>query len=106
MYFEPKGGWLHGYFSFTARCSFVPCWSNPFPGRAVFSLIKDTMDKTEQQALQVTKEIMVKFIEVGRVSPTNFPEHFATIYDEVLQTVISKRDDPDSPAPGCVEQEN
>jgi len=46
------------------------------------------MDKTEQQALQVTKEIMVKFIEVGRISPTNFSEHFATIYGEVLRTVV------------------
>ena len=46
------------------------------------------MDKTEQQALQVTKEIMVKFIEVGRISPTNFSEHFANIYTEVLRTVL------------------
>ncbi|MGX9364657.1 hypothetical protein ACTVJH_01280 [Desulfoplanes sp. PS50] len=63
------------------------------------------MDKTEQQALQVTKEIMVKFIEVGRISPTNFPEHFATIYEEVLQTVINKRDDSNTIPPRCVEQE-
>jgi hypothetical protein len=53
----------------------------------------------------VTKEIMVKFIEVGRISPTNFPEHFATIYEEVLQTVINKRDDSNTIAPRCVEQE-
>ncbi|MDD4648866.1 MAG: hypothetical protein PHO79_02440 [Desulfoplanes sp.] len=46
------------------------------------------MDKTEQQALQVTKEIMVKFIEVGRISPTNFSEYFANIYTEVLRTVL------------------
>ena len=46
------------------------------------------MNKTETQALQVTKEIMVKFIEVGRISPTNFSEHFATIYNEVLRTVL------------------
>ncbi len=51
------------------------------------------MDKTEQQALQVTKEIMVKFIEVGRISPTNFSEHFATIYGEVLHTVAASRAD-------------
>jgi hypothetical protein len=76
-----------------------------FPAGRFFSLIKDIMDKTEQQALQVTKEIMVKFIEVGRISPTNFPEHFATIYEEVLQTVINKRDDSNTIAPRCVEQE-
>jgi hypothetical protein len=99
----PKGGWLHGYFSFTARCAFVPCWSNPFPDRAVFSLIMDIMDKTEQQALQVTKEIMVKFIEVGRISPTNFSEYFAIIYDEVLATVTRTRDDADIPEIGSTE---
>lgn len=45
------------------------------------------MDKTSKQALQVTKEIMVKFIEVGRVSPANFSEIFPKIYSDVLQAV-------------------
>jgi len=34
------------------------------------------MDSLEKQALQVAKEIVVKFIEVGRISPANFAEHF------------------------------
>ena len=59
------------------------------PGRFFLLTFRGaTMDKTEQQALQVTKEIMVKFIEVGRISPTNFSEHFANIYTEVLRTVL------------------
>jgi hypothetical protein len=33
------------------------------------------MDSLEKQALQVAKEIVVKFIEVGRISPANFAEH-------------------------------
>lgn len=45
------------------------------------------MDQTQKQALQVAKEIVVKFIEVGRISPANFSEHFAPIYDEVYKTV-------------------
>ncbi len=45
------------------------------------------MDSLEKQALQVAKEIVVKFIEVGRISPANFAEHFAEIYCEILNTV-------------------
>ncbi|MGE4265575.1 MAG: hypothetical protein AB7E46_14015 [Desulfovibrio sp.] len=47
------------------------------------------MDSLEKQALQVAKEIVVKFIEVGRISPANFAEHFSEIYGEVLGTVSS-----------------
>ncbi|SKA80300.1 hypothetical protein [Desulfobaculum bizertense] len=45
------------------------------------------MDKLQKNALQVTKEIVVKFIETGRISPTNFSEYFSKIYDEVLATI-------------------
>ncbi len=45
------------------------------------------MDKYKQQALQVAKEIVVKFIEVGRVSPQNIGEIFPTIYDQVLEAI-------------------
>ena len=45
------------------------------------------MDKIEKQVLQVTKEILVKFIEVGRVSPSNFSEYFNSIYADVLASV-------------------
>jgi len=45
------------------------------------------MDSLEKQALQVAKEIVVKFIEVGRISPANFAENFAEIYGEILATV-------------------
>ncbi len=56
------------------------------------------MDKIKQQALQTTKEIVVKFVETGRISPSNFNEHFAPIYREVLRT-ISGEYDPDEPLP-------
>jgi predicted transcriptional regulator len=44
------------------------------------------MDQDEQ-ILRATKEIVVKFIETGRVSPTGFPEAFKAIYRAVDQTV-------------------
>lgn len=45
------------------------------------------MEKLQKQALQVAKEIMVKFIEVGRISPSNFSENFDSIYKDVLKTI-------------------
>jgi len=42
-----------------------------------------------KMAVQVTKEIIVKFIEIGRISPTNFDQFFAPIYKEVLQTIAT-----------------
>lgn len=37
----------------------------------------------------MTKEIVVKFIESNRISPTNFSELFAQIYHAVLTTIRS-----------------
>ncbi len=48
------------------------------------------MEKLQKQALQVAKEIMVKFIEVGRISPSNFSEHFDSIYKDVLKTISAE----------------
>ncbi|MEZ4525877.1 MAG: hypothetical protein R2941_08160 [Desulfobacterales bacterium] len=43
----------------------------------------------DEQILRAAKEIIVKFIETGRVSPTAFPENFKTIYNstEIKETV-------------------
>lgn len=59
------------------------------------------MDSLEKQALQVAKEIVVKFIEVGRISPANFAEHFSEIYGEVLGTVSSGGANRGGAAPGA-----
>ena len=40
-----------------------------------------------EQILRVSKEIAVKFIETGRISPSGFPELFKTIYHTVEETV-------------------
>lgn len=45
------------------------------------------MEKDAKEALQVTKEIVVKFIETSRVSPTNFAEVFPSVYQIVLETI-------------------
>ncbi len=52
------------------------------------------MDKEKEQSLKVAKEIVVKFIEVGRISPTNFQEFFPLIYNQVRATL---REDPEAP---------
>ena len=41
----------------------------------------------EEQVLRASKEIAVKFIEVGRLSPTGFAETFKTIYRSIDETV-------------------
>jgi len=41
----------------------------------------------EEQILRASKEIVVKFIEVGRLSPTSFAETFKTIYQAIEGTV-------------------
>jgi hypothetical protein len=45
------------------------------------------MDKVDEQILRAAKEIVVKFIETGRVSPTTFPENFRTIYLAIEEMV-------------------
>ncbi len=43
--------------------------------------------KLQKDALQASKEILVKFIETGRISPANFSEVFPAVYKVVLQTI-------------------
>ncbi|MBU1138458.1 MAG: hypothetical protein KKD01_11260 [Proteobacteria bacterium] len=49
----------------------------------------DDKDKTiaDEVFLKVAKEIAVKFIEVGRLTPATFETTFAKIYDTVKKTV-------------------
>lgn len=44
---------------------------------------------TDEAILKVTKEIVVKFIECGRLSPANFDETFEQVYKKVVSTVRS-----------------
>jgi len=63
-------------------------WSKAIsPAGRVLSFPEVQVDKTTLQALQITKEIVVKFVETGRISPGNFAEHFGPIYREVLRSI-------------------
>jgi len=46
------------------------------------------MGSMEEQVLKTAKEIVVKFIETGRVSPSGFPEAFRSVYQAVYDTVV------------------
>jgi len=45
------------------------------------------MDSTDEQILRASKEIVVKFIETGRVFPTSFHDAFINIYSTVEEAV-------------------
>ncbi len=55
------------------------------------------MASMEEQVLRASKEIVVKFIEVGRVSPTGFPELFNSVYRTVDQAVRREAATPAEP---------
>ena len=48
------------------------------------------MKQEDELVLKVTKEIVIKFIEVGRLSANTFDEVFrqihATVYDSLMET--------------------
>ena len=44
---------------------------------------------SDEAILKVAKEVVVKFIEVGRLSPANFDETFQSIYKTVHDAVRS-----------------
>ena len=54
----------------------------------------NNMASMDEQILRATKEIVVKFIEGGRLSPTGFHEAFRGIYNTVHKTVKDSLDSP------------
>lgn len=51
------------------------------------------MDKERKEALQVTKELVAKFIETRNISPTNFAEWFPALYNVVYTTITATEKD-------------
>ncbi|MDO5673920.1 MAG: hypothetical protein Q4G66_03230 [bacterium] len=50
-----------------------------------------TVDTISNEAIfKVTKEIVVKFIEVGKLSPSGFEETFSRVYTCIERTVRPK----------------
>lgn len=48
---------------------------------------KKTQNISEEQILKVSKEIVIKFIEVGRVTPASFNESFSNIHSTITSVV-------------------
>ena len=46
------------------------------------------MQPDDELILRVSKEIIIKFIELGRVSPTNFEENFKSVFWTLKNTVV------------------
>lgn len=47
-------------------------------------------DVSRETLLKLSKEITIKFIEVGRVTPSTFPECFTNIYKTLESTAETK----------------
>lgn len=45
------------------------------------------MASLDEQILRAAKEVVVKFIEAGRISPTGFNETFKNVYRTIEETV-------------------
>jgi hypothetical protein len=53
------------------------------------------MSSVDDLILRSTKEIVVKFIETGRLGPAGFHETFKSIYQTVEETVKGSEDTPE-----------
>ena len=54
------------------------------------------MSSIDELILRSTKEIVVKFIEAGRVGPAGFQETFKAVYKTVEETVKGFQEDKDA----------
>lgn len=55
---------------------------------------EQNINKLNKEALQVSKEIVVKFIETQRISPANFADIFPSIHKVVLETIKTGQKNP------------
>jgi hypothetical protein len=59
-------------------------------GRVFCTIIQppeDSLDKTQKEALQATKEMLAKFIETRTVSPNTFADVFPAVYKVICDTL-------------------
>ncbi len=52
---------------------------------------KEKTSVGNETLLKITKEIVVKFIEMGKVTPASFDETFRTVYS-TIESVAKKRE--------------
>jgi hypothetical protein len=71
--------------------------SNPFCYRTQTLPRKEkkAMTSIDEQILKTVKEVVVKFIECGRLSPTGFSETFQSVFKAVDETVKSRLKPPE-----------
>ena len=88
-----------------------PCWPEEDGFRVFFKswapitalsglidfLYGDRMKTIDEHILKVSKEIVVKFIEVGRISPSNFNDIFKSIYKGIREAVTDAESDESTP---------
>ena len=51
------------------------------------------MTKDEEKILKIAKEVVVKFIEIGRVSPTQFDSVFQSVFRTIKSSVSLSESD-------------
>jgi hypothetical protein len=46
------------------------------------------MNQDDEKILRMSKEIVIKFIELGRVSPSNFDQQFRNVFWTLKDTLV------------------
>ncbi len=46
------------------------------------------MNQDDEKLLRMSKEIVIKFIELGRVSPSNFDQQFRSVFWTLKDTLV------------------
>jgi hypothetical protein len=59
------------------------------------NIVEDNMRPLDEHVLKVSKEIVAKFIEVGRVSPASFDDTFKSVFRSVKEAIVDNRVDED-----------
>jgi len=49
------------------------------------------VEHDDEIILRYAKEIIIKFIELGRISPSSFGDHFRSIYWSLKNTLVEAR---------------
>ncbi len=84
---EPKIEALKAEESIKSREELIPdCDFEEVVLRDGFSYFIAT-DKESKELRQITKEIVVKFIEMGKITPTSFPQLFPIVYNVIVETL-------------------
>jgi hypothetical protein len=52
------------------------------------NIVEDNMRSLDEHVLKVSKEIVAKFIEVGRVSPASFDDTFKSVFRSVKEAIV------------------